>query len=163
MIKDTQRIIKKQMRILLIGTAFIVVSSILLSFFNVYFIRTFYVKDVNLYITIERLENSIFRVSFSKDKDKPGKDYINYLQSASDLWGPCASFKPGNNDTIFVYLPESSIIGASESAYKFKISKHFDSRYKEANDITIGIYPMDQLNVWRDSVYLGEAPCVKSE
>lgn len=142
---------------------FIVVMSVFMAMLMYIFLpihtkKTFYVKEVDIYMTIERLKPSFYKLYYSKDKDKPGKDFIYFYNFASDMGGITSSFKTGNNDTIYIDYDSNGIIRISETVYKFKLSKGKD---RDQCPITVSMYPMDNLTVWRGSVYLCNAEQVK--
>lgn len=135
--------------------------------------QTCHFKDEGIYMTIWQKDENLYYITFYKNPDKLEKDRVIIYHEPNDKPGLHAIFNTLKNDTIYINSGGSDIIWVKQVEFKLKISdysennlnKWIDSiRSSGKRDYTrIRIYPMDEVDVWNDSVYLGEASYVKSE
>lgn len=114
------------MRILLIGIASAITLSTVISC-NPYFIKTVYIKDADIYITLERLEYYIYRVYFSNDCNNLKHDYI-LLKHTGDLPILFAILNSAYKDTIYIKRESATFYNIVQSEYVFKEIVYDNSR-----------------------------------
>lgn len=122
--------------------------------------ETYEFKGIDLYITMQRLENCKYKFYFHDEPDNPGTDYIVLSECPSDVLTNSFSFLPSKPHEIVILQAISAIRNVDSivsNRYKILTSPFIDLDYEmELNYNSVitekQIKYLERLKSWNDSI-----------